>query len=104
MIVLLLLSLSVVFGVTGGEVGSPAARNSSENCEASCPDEGERPWPPEGFVEDEIAVRCSLSCLQDEMQVGETSTVITNLILYLLKLLHSNKTTSISVYLQLYYV
>lgn len=69
MIVLLLLSLSVVFGVTGGEVGSPAG----ENCEASCPDEGERPWPPEGFVEDEIAVRCSLSCLQDEMQVGNSN-------------------------------
>lgn len=79
-------------------MGSPAARNSSENCEASCPDEGERPWPPEGFVEDEVAVRCSLSCAQDEMQVGETSTVITNTIPT-----KGNKTTytSISVYLQL---
>lgn len=44
---------------------------SSNSCDASCLDAVEGgEWPPEGFVEDETAVRCALRCAQDAVQVS----------------------------------
>lgn len=47
-----------------GEVrAAGSGSEGGDSCMARCPDVEERRWPPEGFVEDELAVRCSLWCL-----------------------------------------
>lgn len=45
---------------------------STSGCDAGCLDAEQAAgvWPPEGFLEDEAAVRCALRCLQEEQASG----------------------------------
>ena len=49
---------------------------TSSGCDASCLDgtpSGQ--WPPEGFSEDEVAVRCAVRCSQEMVEVKYYSLV-----------------------------
>ena len=69
----LVLSALVWVEVKTAGSGGSGGSGGGESCITRCPGVDERQWPPEEFVEDELAVRCSLWC--SDMTIEEVRNV-----------------------------